>query len=70
MIAGHMDEVGLLVTQITKEGFVKFQTLGGWFSQVMLIWYADIPEEVTYFKNRIDNYNFLFYNIKYHIHKH
>lgn len=36
MIAGHMDEVGLLVTQITKEGFVKFQTLGGWFSQVML----------------------------------
>ena len=26
MIAGHMDEVGLLVTQITKEGFVKFQT--------------------------------------------
>ncbi|NCU31679.1 MAG: peptidase M28, partial [Candidatus Moranbacteria bacterium] len=36
MIAGHMDEVGLMVTQITKEGFVKFQTLGGWFSQVML----------------------------------
>ena len=36
MIAGHMDEVGLLVTQITKEGFIKFQTLGGWFSQVML----------------------------------
>jgi len=36
MIAGHMDEVGLLVTQITKEGFVKFQTVGGWFSQVML----------------------------------
>lgn len=40
MVAGHMDEVGFLVTQITKEGFVKFQTLGGWFSQVMLaqIW--------------------------------
>jgi len=36
MIAGHMDEVGFFVTQITKEGFVKFQTLGGWFSQVML----------------------------------
>lgn len=32
-----------------------------WFSQFMLIWYADIPEEVTYFKNRIDNYNFLFF---------
>jgi putative aminopeptidase FrvX len=36
MVAGHMDEVGLLVTQITKEGFVKFQPIGGWFSQVML----------------------------------
>ena len=36
MVAGHLDEVGLLVTQITKEGFVKFQPIGGWFSQVML----------------------------------
>jgi hypothetical protein len=32
-----------------------------WFSQFMLIWYADIPEEVTYFVNRIENYNFLFF---------
>ncbi|HHX79429.1 MAG TPA: M42 family metallopeptidase [Acholeplasmataceae bacterium] len=36
MIGGHMDEVGLMVTSITKEGFIKFQTLGGWYSQVML----------------------------------
>lgn len=36
MLAGHMDEVGLMVSQITKEGYIKFQTLGGWFSQVML----------------------------------
>lgn len=42
MIAGHMDEIGLLVTQITKEGFIKFQTLGGWFSQVMLAQVWDI----------------------------
>lgn len=42
MIAGHMDEVGLLVTQITKDGFIKFQTLGGWFSQVMLAQVWDI----------------------------
>ena len=42
MIAGHMDEIGLMVTQITKEGFVKFQTLGGWFSQVMLAQVWDI----------------------------
>jgi len=32
-----------------------------WFSQFMLIWYADIPEEVTYFKTRIDLYNLPFF---------
>jgi putative aminopeptidase FrvX len=42
MIAGHMDEIGLMVTQITKDGFIKFQTLGGWFSQVMLAQVWDI----------------------------
>lgn len=26
------------------------------FSQFMLIWYADIPEEITYYKARIDDY--------------
>lgn len=36
MIAGHMDEVGMIVTKITDEGFLKFQTIGGWWSQVML----------------------------------
>lgn len=36
MIAGHMDEVGFMVTKITDKGFIKFQTLGGWWSQVML----------------------------------
>ncbi|MHB8946003.1 MAG: M42 family metallopeptidase [Bacillota bacterium] len=36
MIAGHMDEVGFMVTGITKEGFLRFQTLGGWWEQVML----------------------------------
>ena len=50
MIAGHMDEVGLLVTQITKEGFVKFQTLGGWYSQVMLaqVWEIHTPKGVVF----------------------
>jgi hypothetical protein len=32
-----------------------------WFSQFMLMWYADIPEEVTYFKVRVDNYNLPFF---------
>lgn len=34
--AGHLDEVGFMVTQITRKGFIKFQTLGGWWNQVML----------------------------------
>jgi len=36
MIAGHLDEVGFMVTQITEQGFIKFQPLGGWWSQVIL----------------------------------
>jgi len=36
MLAGHMDEIGFMVRHITKEGFVKFQPLGGWWDQVLL----------------------------------
>lgn len=36
MIAGHMDEVGFMVTRITDEGYIKFTPAGGWWSQVML----------------------------------
>lgn len=36
MFAGHLDEVGFMVTQITEEGFLKFQPLGGWWNQVLL----------------------------------
>jgi len=36
MVAGHMDEVGFMVTQITDNGMLRFQTLGGWWNQVML----------------------------------
>lgn len=35
-LAGHMDEIGFMVTRITDEGFIRFQTLGGWWEQVML----------------------------------
>jgi len=31
-----------------------------WFAQFMLIWYANIPEEVTYFMIRFDHYRGLF----------
>ncbi len=36
MVAGHMDEVGFMVTRITKTGMIHFETLGGWWSQVLL----------------------------------
>lgn len=32
-----------------------------WFSQFMLIWYSNIPEEVTYFQTRWEHYKFLFW---------
>lgn len=36
MVAGHLDEVGFMVTRIDDKGFIRFQTVGGWWSQVML----------------------------------
>jgi putative aminopeptidase FrvX len=36
MVAGHLDEIGFMVTRIDDKGFVYFQTIGGWWSQVML----------------------------------
>jgi putative aminopeptidase FrvX len=36
MLAGHMDEIGFMVKHITKEGFIYFVSLGGWFDQVLL----------------------------------
>ncbi len=41
-------------------GFSVFWTYL-WFSQFMLIWYANIPEEVTYFVTRINDYNLPFF---------
>ena len=36
MLAGHMDEIGFMVSLVTKEGFVRFVPLGGWWDQVLL----------------------------------
>jgi hypothetical protein len=34
-----------------------------WFSQFMLIWYSNIPEEVTYFVTRIEDYTLPFWGM-------
>lgn len=36
MVAGHLDEVGFMVTKIDDRGFISFQTVEIWWSQVML----------------------------------
>ena len=43
-------------------GFSVFWTYL-WFGQFLLIWYANIPEEVTYFILRIQEYNPLFFGM-------
>lgn len=35
MLAAHLDEIGFMITRITEEGYLRFQTLGGWWSQVL-----------------------------------
>jgi hypothetical protein len=34
-----------------------------WFSQYMLIWYANIPEETTYYLARIENFQILYFTM-------
>jgi len=34
-----------------------------WFSQFMLIWYANIGEEVTYYQMRIENFKILYFSM-------
>jgi putative aminopeptidase FrvX len=36
LVIGHMDEIGFMVKEITKEGYVKFLPLGGWWGHVAL----------------------------------
>ncbi|MFC7339013.1 M42 family metallopeptidase [Haloferula chungangensis] len=36
LIAGHMDEVGFMVQNITPEGFLRFVPLGGWWEHNLL----------------------------------
>jgi endoglucanase len=36
MLAGHIDEIGVMVTHVDDEGFLYFDTIGGWDSQVFV----------------------------------
>lgn len=45
MFAAHMDEIGFMVQGITKEGFIKFLPIGGW-------WEGNLPGLRVKIKNR------------------
>lgn len=36
MLAAHMDEIGVMVSHITKEGFLRFTNIGGVFAHTLL----------------------------------
>ncbi len=36
LILGHLDEIGFMVKEITKEGYIKFLPVGGWWGHVAL----------------------------------
>jgi len=36
VLPAHMDEIGMMVKLVDDKGFVRFWTLGGWWSQVLL----------------------------------
>jgi hypothetical protein len=50
----HIHDLAKFVSGLVFSGHL-------WFSQFMLIWYANIPEEITYFITRIELYNLPFF---------
>ena len=36
LLPGHVDEVGFVISSINSKGFLTFNTIGGWFDQVLL----------------------------------
>jgi len=49
MFSAHMDEIGFMVKEITKEGFVKFLPIGGW-------WAGNVPGLKVRIKTRKGTY--------------
>jgi hypothetical protein len=54
---GHIHDMGKWVFALSFLWTYMF------FSQFMLIWYADVPEEVTYFQARINDYTAIYWII-------
>lgn len=71
MIAIHLKSKGLMpqlneshIHDIAKWMFaISFLWSYLWFSQFMLIWYSNIPEEIIYFRDRIEHYPWLFFGM-------
>lgn len=71
MIAIHLKNKGLMpqlneshIHDIAKWMFaISFLWSYLWFSQFMLIWYSNIPEEIIYFRTRIEHYPWLFFGM-------
>jgi len=36
MFAGHIDEIGLMISHVDDDGFLSFQAIGGWDAQVLV----------------------------------
>ena len=36
MLAGHIDEIGLMIVHVDDDGFLYFSTIGGWDPQVLV----------------------------------
>ena len=71
MITMHLKYKGLLpnlneshIHDVAKWMFaISFLWSYLWFSQFMLIWYSNIPEEVLYFRERIAHYPWLYFGM-------
>src|SRR5258706_14199960 len=35
-VVGHIDEIGLIVTHVTDDGFLRFIGVGGWDPQILV----------------------------------
>ena len=62
---GHLEKVNdSHIHDLGKWAFaISFLWSYLWFSQFMLIWYANIGEEVVYYQMRIENYKILYFTM-------